>query len=76
MRRRPLLAVALLGAGTPRARADAPARISQAAAQYQDHPRGGLNCSGCTFFRRPRSCQVVAGDVSPNGWCRLFDLPD
>ena len=53
-----------------------PVELSLAEAQYQDAPRGGLSCVGCTFFRRPRSCQVVAGDISPNGWCRLFDWPD
>jgi hypothetical protein len=67
--RRRLLAVALAGAGTP-------PKLSQAAAQYQDHPRGGLSCIGCTFFQRPRSCKVVQGEISPNGWCRLFDPPD
>ena len=51
-------------------------RLAPDAADYQDHPRGGLSCAGCTFFRRPRSCQMVAGDISPNGWCKLFDLPD
>ena len=51
-------------------------KLAQDAAAYQDHPRGGLSCAGCTFFRRPRSCQMVAGDISPNGWCKLFDLPD
>jgi hypothetical protein len=57
--------------------ADAPVvRMSRAEAQYQETPRGGLSCAGCSFFRRPRGCQVVEGDVSPNGWCRLFDLPD
>jgi hypothetical protein len=56
--------------------AQTPPKFSRAAAQYQDTPHGGLNCVGCTFFRRPRSCQVVEGDISPNGWCRLFDLPD
>jgi hypothetical protein len=54
----------------------APVQMSRADAKYQDTPRGGLSCAGCTFFRRPRSCQVVAGDISPTGWCRLFDLPD
>jgi hypothetical protein len=54
----------------------APVRISRADANYQDTPRGGLSCAGCSFFRRPRSCQVVEGDISPTGWCRLFDLPD
>ncbi|HUB44007.1 MAG TPA: hypothetical protein VMB73_03390 [Acetobacteraceae bacterium] len=71
-----MLALALVGADASRAHADAPAQISQTTALYQDHPRGGLSCVGCTFFRRPRSCRVVAGDISPNGWCRLFDLPD
>jgi hypothetical protein len=70
------LLLALAGGSGLTAGAQAPPRVSQAAAQYQDHPRGGLSCIGCTFFRRPRSCQVVEGDISPNGWCRLFDLPD
>jgi hypothetical protein len=51
-------------------------KVSRADAGYQDAPRGGLSCVGCTFFRRPASCQVVEGEVSPFGWCRLFDLPD
>jgi len=71
-----LFGAGVIDAGVIGAYADGPKQISQAAARYQDHPRGGLSCVGCTFFRRPRSCQVVAGDVSPNGWCRLFDLPD
>jgi hypothetical protein len=71
--RRRLLAIALAVRG---ARAQASPRLSQAAAQYQNSPRGGLSCIGCTFFQRPRSCKVVEGDISPNGWCRLFDLPD
>ncbi len=56
--------------------AQAPAKVSRADAGYQDTPRGGLSCVGCTFFRKPASCQVVDGEVSPYGWCRLFDLPD
>jgi hypothetical protein len=74
--RRRLLAVALAVDGARDAAAQAPAKMSQAAAQYQDRPRGGLSCVGCTFFRAPRSCQVVEGEISPQGWCRLFDLPD
>jgi hypothetical protein len=69
--RRWLLAVALVARA-----ARAQTKVSQVAAQYQDDPRGGLSCAACTFFRRPRSCQVVEGDISPLGWCRLFDLPD
>jgi len=51
-------------------------KMSQAEAQYQDRPRSGLACAACSLFRPPRSCQVVAGEISPNGWCKFFDLPD
>ena len=58
------------------AAAPTPPKMSRAAAQYQDRPRGGVSCIACTFFRKPDICQVVEGTVSPNGWCRLFDMPD
>ena len=51
-------------------------KMSQAEADYQDHPKNGLVCAACTLFRAPRSCQIVQGDISPNGWCKFFDLPD
>jgi hypothetical protein len=50
--------------------------MSQAEAQYQDRPNNGFSCAACTLFRKPRSCVVVQGDISPQGWCKLFDLPD
>jgi hypothetical protein len=67
--RRWLLAVTLVAGTEPLV------KMSRAEAQYQDTPRGGLNCAGCALFRRLR-CTVVEGDISPSGWCRLFDLPD
>jgi hypothetical protein len=59
-----------------RAAAQAPPQVSRETVKYQDTPRGGLSCKGCTFFRKPGACQVVEGAISPNGWCQLFDLPD
>jgi len=50
--------------------------MSQAAAQYQGRPNAGLSCAACALFRPPAACAVVAGAISPNGWCRFFDLPD
>ena len=52
------------------------AKISQADAQYQPMPKGMFSCGVCTFFIKPTACKVVAGAISPNGWCKLFDLPD
>lgn len=54
----------------------APPKVSQADALYQDRPRGGLSCAACTLFRPPAACAAVAGRISPDGWCRFFDLPD
>jgi hypothetical protein len=59
------------------ARAEEPsAKLSQIAAAYQTTAKGLFSCAVCTFFIGPRSCQVVSGDISPSGWCKLFDLPD
>ena len=75
--RRGLITAALsLGAAVP-ARAEQPqAKVSPIAAAYQDSPKGLFSCAACTFFIRPRSCKVVSGDISPTGWCKLFDLAD
>jgi hypothetical protein len=51
-------------------------KFSKAAAEYQDTPKNGLSCAACSLFRAPRSCAVVEGEISPQGWCRFFDLPD
>jgi len=72
--RRCLLATAL-GAIPARAEAQT-AKLSQIAAAYQATAKGMFSCAVCTFFVRPGSCKVVAGDISPNGWCKLFDMPD
>jgi hypothetical protein len=75
--RRELIAAALgLGAVLPARADEAPAKVSQLAAAYQSTPKGMFSCAVCTFFIRPRSCKVVNGDISPTGWCKLFDLPD
>jgi hypothetical protein len=76
--RRSLLLTALSGAlaGLRAARAAPAHKASQADALYQDRPKNGLSCAACTLFRPPAACAVVAGPISPHGWCRFFDLPD
>jgi hypothetical protein len=67
------LAVAA-GLGGTAARAQQ--KFSKAAAEYQDTPKNRLTCAACSLFRAPQSCAVVEGEISPQGWCRFFDLPD
>jgi len=47
-------------------------KLTQAAARYQDHPKGNETCTGCPYFVLPKSCVVVEGEISPNGWCPIF----
>lgn len=42
-------------------------------AKYQNAPRSGMMCGGCTMFREPNRCTLVSGDIAPRGWCRFFD---
>jgi len=28
------------------------------------------------LFEKPNACKVVAGEVSPDGWCKAFALAD
>jgi len=71
-----LLAAGLGLAALPASADQPPAKISQAEALYQNTPKGMFSCALCSFFIKPRSCKLVAGDISPEGWCKLFDLPD
>jgi hypothetical protein len=76
--RRTLVRAALSGGvlGLALRRAAAQQKVSQADAEYQNRPENGLTCAACSLFRQPRSCEIVEGDISPNGWCKFFDLPD
>jgi hypothetical protein len=46
--------------------------VPQSAAGYQNAPNGDKRCDGCTHFDAPSSCKVVAGTISPSGWCKLY----
>ena len=52
--------------------------VAKAAMQYQDHPKNGQDCSSCLQFIPGKSagamgeCKVVAGPISPKGWCVAY----
>jgi len=45
---------------------------------YQDHPNETRRCANCVQFIPPvaeqqlGSCQIIAGPISPDGWCMAF----
>jgi len=47
-------------------------KLTQAAARYQDQPKGNEVCAGCPYFIRPTSCVVVEGEISATGWCPIY----
>jgi hypothetical protein len=65
---------AALSLQTSSSRADE--KMTRAQAQYQDTPNGIYSCGNCSLFERPKSCKVVDGDVSEDGWCKAFALVD
>jgi len=56
--------------------ADADEKMTREQAQYQDTPNGIYSCATCSLFERPKSCKVVDGEVSEDGWCKAFALVD
>ncbi len=58
-------------AGAPVA-AQVQTKSPQQAAGYQNHPNGNQSCGNCQQFQPPSSCKVVAGRVSPSGWCKIY----
>jgi uncharacterized membrane protein YgcG len=50
---------------------EAQGKASKASVAYRDRPNGSQQCSGCTHFRNGQ-CEIVEGQISPNGWCRRF----
>jgi len=50
----------------------APSKMSQKAAGYQTMPKGKQRCDNCLQWQPPRSCKIVAGEISPRGWCSIY----
>lgn len=61
---------AVLGAGS--ASREALAKAKKAAVSYQDQPKDGARCAACAFFVEGGSCRLVEGEISPDGWCTLY----
>jgi hypothetical protein len=51
---------------------EAAAKIKPELIGYQPTPQNGHSCATCNLFEPPRGCKSVDGDISPEGWCRLW----
>jgi hypothetical protein len=55
---------------------DASEKMTRQQAEYQNSPNGLYSCGMCTLFEPPKSCKVIDGEVSKDGWCKAFALAD
>lgn len=39
-------------------------------------PFPGMVCSSCAFYEGPRGCEIVAGDIAPEGVCKRWIIPE
>ena len=60
-------------ASTDAAAPAAVSKMTQASVQYQTQPQGEQKCSLCAhFIAESNSCKLVEGQISPDGWCRMW----
>jgi hypothetical protein len=66
-------AAGVLGALTVPGSAAAATKLSAKAAGYRDKPMGKASCQNCGVWQAPASCKLVDGQISPAGWCNLYN---
>ena len=78
MSRRGFLGIAAAGGGAIAAIGMASAgsaaqkKFTRQQAHYQPVPKSGQRCQNCALWQPPAACQVVEGQISPAGWCMLY----
>lgn len=50
----------------------ATAKLAPGEIGYQGAPKGNARCELCVNWQAPNACKLVAGPISPSGWCGLF----
>jgi hypothetical protein len=75
-RRAVLRAAGLAAMAAPVAIVAAPAvaqdKLQGAMVMYQATPKDGQRCDGCLHWQPPNACAIVAGVISPQGWCAVW----
>lgn len=50
-----------------------PLKLSKASVDYTgSHGDSPEQCSKCAYYLSPTTCAIVAGRISPEGWCKRF----
>ena len=49
-----------------------PKRSKSSVAYENPAKNPAKHCSICTHYQRGGSCELVAGQIAPGAWCRLY----
>ena len=51
---------------------------SEGSHYVQKHPfrDEGIVCANCVFYKGPRACELVEGEIDPMAICKLWVIPD
>jgi hypothetical protein len=47
-------------------------KLTQISVKYQQQPKGDQKCATCVQFVPPNACNLVEGNINPEGWCVLW----
>ena len=56
----------------PLANAAEPPKLPQKSVAYRTTPDGDRKCDNCKLYIKPNACQKVQGEISPEGYCILY----
>lgn len=72
------ISVGIAAAGIAATQGARAAGMAKTAVKYQDTPKGGHRCDGCSLYipgataKANGTCKAVAGSIAPAGWCMLW----
>lgn len=47
-------------------------KLNKIDADYHIAKAGQDHCAECKWFLPPAACEWIGGQISPQGWCRLY----
>lgn len=47
-------------------------KITKEEANYHERSIDMMRCKGCMMFKKPNRCDLVIGDINPEGWCEHY----
>lgn len=47
-------------------------KLDQSTVAYKTPDQGPFQCDNCLYFQQPNACDMVDGEIHPQGYCNIF----